>query len=201
MAGELRRWLRRSVRRAGADSYMRLMLVSFAAVLLGTRVYLALTGYPQVGGEVLHIAHALWGGLLLFVAALLPLLVASRWAYTATALLAGIGAGLFIDEVGKFITQDNDYFFPAAAPIVYAVFLLSVLVYVQVRARTPATRGPSCTRRWRSSRRCSTTTSSPPSGPPSRPAWCALRSARSARTSPSWAASPRCCWTSSAPTR
>ena len=142
MAGGLVGWVRRSVRRAGADSYMRLMLVSFAVVLLGTRVYLALAGYPQVGGEVLHIAHALWGGLLLFAASLLPLLVASRWAFPTAALLSGVGAGLFVDEVGKFITVDNDYFFPAAAPIVYAVFLLSVLVYLQVRgptARDPRT--------------------------------------------------------------
>jgi hypothetical protein len=38
-----------------------------------------------------------------------------------------------MDEVGKFITQTNDYFYPAAAPIIYAFFLLTVLVYLQVR--------------------------------------------------------------------
>jgi hypothetical protein len=45
--------------------------------------------------------------------------------------------GLFIDEIGKFITQNNDYFFPAAAPIIYAVFLLTVLLYLQVRRPQP----------------------------------------------------------------
>ncbi|MCK4976520.1 MAG: hypothetical protein KAS36_06285 [Anaerolineales bacterium] len=82
---------------------------------------------------MLHIAHALWGGLLLFIAVLIPLALANRWAIQASALLGGIGIGLFIDEVGKFITQTNDYFYPAAAPIIYAFFLLTVLVYLQAR--------------------------------------------------------------------
>jgi hypothetical protein len=98
-----------------------------------TRITLELTGFPQLGNGVLHIAHVLWGGLLLFVAALLPTLIANRYAYTLAALLGGIGTGLFIDEVGKFITQNNDYFFPFAAPIIYAFFLLTVLIYLQVR--------------------------------------------------------------------
>ncbi|HZW03107.1 MAG TPA: hypothetical protein VFF68_04220, partial [Anaerolineaceae bacterium] len=54
---------------------------------------------------------------------------------TAGAVLTGIGVGLFIDEVGKFITQTNDYFYPLAAPIVYAFFLLSTLLYVRINRR------------------------------------------------------------------
>ncbi len=54
-----------------------------------------------------------------------------------SALLAGVGVGLFIDEVGKFITQNNNYFYPAAAPIIYAFFLLAVLLYLQVRRSRP----------------------------------------------------------------
>ena len=51
------------------------------------------------------------------------------------ALLVGAGVGLFIDEVGKYITTTNDYFFPIAAPIIYAVFMLSVLLLLAVRER------------------------------------------------------------------
>jgi hypothetical protein len=108
-------------------------MLSFAASVSLTRLFLELTGYPQLGDSELHIAHVLWGGLLLFVAALLPLIYANRWVYDVSAVLAGIGVGLFIDEVGKFITQSNNYFYPAAAPIIYAVFLLTVLLFMRVR--------------------------------------------------------------------
>jgi len=96
-------------------------------------LFLWATGFPQVGGGELHIAHMLWGGLLLFIAALVPLILANRWAYTLSAILTGTGVGLFIDEVGKFITRSNDYFYPAAAPIIYVFFLLTVLLYLEVR--------------------------------------------------------------------
>lgn len=128
-------WVRRPVRREGAERYLLITLVSFAATVIGTRWFLALTGFPQIGGGDLHIAHALWGGVALFAAAVLPILLAGRFVYTVSALLAGVGIGLFIDEVGKFITAENDYFYPAAAPIIYATFLLAVLVWL--RARRP----------------------------------------------------------------
>jgi hypothetical protein len=122
-------YIRRPVRRHGAEQYMLVTLLSFAASVTLTRLFLAMTGYPQLGGGELHIAHALWGGLFLFIAALLPLLYANRWVYLAGAILAGLGVGLFIDEIGKFITQSNNYFYPLAAPIVYAFFLATTMLY------------------------------------------------------------------------
>ena len=124
---------RSAVRRLRAERYLRHTLIWFAVTVITVRLALAATGYPRLGGAELHIAHVLWGGLFLFGAALAPLLFANRWAFEASAVLAGIGVGLFIDEVGKFITQNNDYFFPPAAPIIYAVFLLTLLLYLRVR--------------------------------------------------------------------
>jgi hypothetical protein len=135
MPNKMTKAIRTPVRQHGSERYILLMLLSFAGSVSITRLFLELTGYPKLGNGELHIAHVLWGGLLLFIATLFPLLFANRWALTITALLSGIGVGLFIDEVGKFITQNNNYFYPAAAPIIYAFFLLTVLLYTQVRRR------------------------------------------------------------------
>lgn len=124
---------RRPVRREGAEGYLFVLLLSFAMTVIATRWFLELTGFPQIGGGELHIAHALWGGAAMAVAAVLPILLAGRLVYLASAALAGAGIGLFIDEVGKFITAENDYFYPAAAPIIYATFLLAVLVWLRAR--------------------------------------------------------------------
>ena len=125
--------VRKPVEREGAEFYLFLLLLSFAASVSLTRLFLELTGYPQLGNQTLHIAHVLWGGLLLFISALLMLIYANRWVYRVGAILAGVGVGLFMDEVGKFITQTNDYFFPPAASIIYAFFLLVVIFYMEVR--------------------------------------------------------------------
>jgi hypothetical protein len=122
-----------AVRREDADNYILTSLVAFAVTVIFTRVFLQVTGYPQLGNNILHIAHALWGGLFLIIAAFLPLAYANRWAIQASALLGGIGIGLFIDEVGKFITQANDYFYPPALPLIYGFLLLNVFVYLYFR--------------------------------------------------------------------
>ncbi len=132
------RIFRRLLQREAAEQYILLTLVAFGASISITRLFLSLANYPQIGGGELHIAHVLWGGLLLYAAALLPLLFANRGVYTVAALLAGTGVGLFIDEVGKFITQQNDYFYPIAASIIYVLFLLTIVLFLHARrvART-----------------------------------------------------------------
>lgn len=124
---------RAAVKLPFAETYLLISLTAFGLTVVVTRVFLILTGYPQLGNSVLHIAHALWGGLLLFAAGLIPLIFANRWAITTSSVLSGIGVGLFIDEVGKFITQKNDYFYAPAAPIIYSAFLLVTLLFLSLR--------------------------------------------------------------------
>ena len=55
------------------------------------------------------------------------------------ALLAGAGFGTFIDEVGKFITSDNNYFFEPTIGIIYIIFVAVFLVLRAVRRGRPLT--------------------------------------------------------------
>jgi hypothetical protein len=121
--------------RSDADRFILIAIVSFAISVVGIRWWLQLTGYPQIGGGELHIAHMLWGGLLLVVAGLLPQVVVGTWVKEASAVALGAGTGLFIDEVGKFITTSNDYFYPAAAPLIYGVLLTFALAFILLRRR------------------------------------------------------------------
>lgn len=117
----------RLVPNVDADHNVERFVVSGAAALLALRIYLQATGYPQVGGEGFHIAHMLWGGLLLTVALLMSVNFLGRRVRAFAVIAGGAGFGIFIDELGKFITSDNNYFFKPAVPLIYAVFVLLYL--------------------------------------------------------------------------
>lgn len=120
------RWLARDT---DLGALSEIFFISGVVSLLLTRFYLALTGFPQLGGAGLHIAHLLWGGLLMLVALVLLLAFVSRSMQRVAALLGGAGFGLLIDEVGKFLTSTNDYFFQPAVAIIYLVFASLFLAF------------------------------------------------------------------------
>lgn len=95
--------------------------------VLGIRFFLALTGYPQLSSRGLHIAHVLLGGLLLMLALLIALAYINKSALYVAAFLGGLGFGAFIDELGKFMTGDNNYFFRPAVAMIYVTFVLLYL--------------------------------------------------------------------------
>lgn len=124
-------------RRINANDHFILVVIFFVLSVMLTRIYLAATGYPKIGVGGLHIAHVLWGGLLLVAASMIQLLYRSLSLSRISAVLTGVGLGLFIDEIGKFITADNNYFFEPAAVIIYLLFLGFVVVYVRYFRSTP----------------------------------------------------------------
>jgi len=124
------------IRDADAGKHAELFLVAAVATLLAIRGVLRLTGYPQLGGHGLHIAHMLWGGLLMAAAAVLLYSTLNRHARPFAATIAGVGFGFFIDELGKFLTSDNDYFYRPTVAIIYLIFVLGFLVYRALERRS-----------------------------------------------------------------
>ncbi|HYK96427.1 MAG TPA: hypothetical protein VE011_11280 [Candidatus Dormibacteraeota bacterium] len=120
--------LGRLTRNTDAPWLIESFFVVAVASFLGIRWFLAITGYPQLGANGLHIAHMLWGGLLLVVAVLLLVAFLDRSVVYLAAMVAGLGFGTFIDEIGKFVTADNNYFYRPAVALVYASFVVVFLV-------------------------------------------------------------------------
>jgi len=128
------------VRDRQAWQHLEAFVICAVVTVLITRSFLSATGYPKIGSGGLHIAHMLWGGLLLLIAQLLTLSYLGPVTKPLAAVLGGVGFGLFIDEVGKFVTADNNYFYRPAVAIMYVVFVLIVLAGRMLHDRR--SRGP-----------------------------------------------------------
>lgn len=126
------------IRRSDAGSAVQAVVVIAIVTIFVTRAYLHATGYPQIGGKTLHIAHALWGGAAMIVAIVLLLSFAGRRARWTAVAVGGVGFGLFLDEIGKFVTKTNDYFFAPSIAIMYVVVVLLLLLnrWIQDLRRT-----------------------------------------------------------------
>eukprot|EP00924_Labyrinthula_sp_SR-Ha-C_P006943 maker-scaffold_8-snap-gene-5.0-mRNA-1 protein AED:0.18 eAED:0.20 QI:0/0/0/1/1/1/2/0/466 len=101
---------------------VEIYLVLSLTTVLSTRLFLYATGYPQLSSGEIHIAHMLWGGLLMFTSQIINFLTLGQTKRRFCSVIGGIGFGLFIDEIGKVITKDNDYFFEPTITILYLLF-------------------------------------------------------------------------------
>src|SRR5690348_8702951 len=93
----------KALRAGNAARYLRAFAFAGIGTVLLTRAYLGVTGYPRLGEGSLHIAHVLWGGLLMVVAIGLATVLYGHTARVTGAIVGGVGFGLFLDEVGKFL--------------------------------------------------------------------------------------------------
>lgn len=117
------------IRNVDAEDYLESFLIAAVFSILLIRFYLTLTGYPQLGGGGFHIAHMLWGGFLMFGSIVLFCTFLNKPVHRGAAILGGIGFGVFIDELGKLITRDNNYFFKPTVAFIYVIFILIFLVF------------------------------------------------------------------------
>ena len=131
---------RRLPRRVDLAALLDTLLICAVLTILIVRTELYLTHYPQLGGHGLHIAHLLWGGLLMLISLSLLLAFVTPAVRQLAAVAGGIGFGLFIDEVGKFVTADNNYFFKPSAAIIYCVFIVAFVIVRQLERRSAFTR-------------------------------------------------------------
>jgi hypothetical protein len=116
------------VRNLAAEELLELFMVMAVAAVIVIRFLLEISGYPKLGGAGLHIAHLLWGGLLMLLALLLLLAYLGHRIQRLAAVLGGLGFGIFVDELGKFITSDNNYFYRPTMALIYLIFIALFLV-------------------------------------------------------------------------
>jgi hypothetical protein len=123
-------------RSSGADNIL-LFLISSAVSVVGVRMFLHAFNYPQLAPGSLHIAHAIYGGLFLTISVLLLLSFHGRRVRQAASIIAGLGFGQFIDEIGKFVTKDNNYFYQPTPVIIYIFFISFFFLYRYLDRYTP----------------------------------------------------------------
>jgi hypothetical protein len=119
----------------GRDAGRNLDLFFTFAVagVLGNRIFLVITGYPQLGNGTLHISHAIWGGVMMLVAIVVAVSSLAPGVRAFVAVLGGAGFGWFVDELGKYITRDVNYFFKPTLALIYAIFVAMYFAFRSIR--------------------------------------------------------------------
>jgi hypothetical protein len=124
-----------ALRSSESGRRLDLFLVCAIGSVIGNRVFLIITGYPQLGNGTLHISHAIWGALMMAVAIIFSISFLAPGNRTFIAFIGGCGFGWFIDELGKFITRDVNYFFKPTLALIYIVFISMYLVFRGIERR------------------------------------------------------------------
>lgn len=125
-------------KRPSASSLLLDFLIWAVLSLLSTRLFLYLTGNFALGRGDWHIAHVLWGGLFMLLAIIIFLIFSGKSSLKYASIFAGIGWGMFIDEIGKYLTRDNNYWFRPAIIFIYISFILLFFLYrILEKKKTP----------------------------------------------------------------
>ena len=126
-------------RESRSAMYFGILFGTAVFTILAIRGFLAATGYPQLGGDSLHIAHMLWGGIFMLMSIIILIYIHGHRAKIVGAFVGGVGFGFFIDELGKFITNDNDYFYQPTAMLIYIIFVLLWALFEWLDNYAPST--------------------------------------------------------------
>lgn len=121
-----------AIREDSSDSILTVLIWSVFS-LLGTRLYLTVMGYPQIGRGSWHVSHAAIGGLIMIIGVILMLVFAGNKMRNISLGIFGMGTGWFVDEIGKYLTRDYNYFFRPAIIIIYVFFVSLFLIYRYLR--------------------------------------------------------------------
>ena len=124
------------VKRKEASGLILTMLIWSVVGVLGTRLFLMVMGNPIIGRGQWHVAHMLFGGTLMMFAMMINLIFEGEKLEKNVVVIFGLGWGLFIDEIGKYLTKDNNYWFRPAIMIIYISFVMMFLIYKYLERKT-----------------------------------------------------------------
>jgi len=118
-----------TVKRRDASNYLLDFLIWAIFSLFGVRLFLVIFNNPVIGRGNWHIAHVLWGGLFMLIGIIILMVFYGKSSIRIASIFSGIGWGLFIDEIGKYLTKDNNYWFRPAVAFIYISFVLLFFLY------------------------------------------------------------------------
>jgi len=112
-----------------ASNNALIIIISAIVSVLGTRLFLEAAGYPIIGRGMWHLSHTIWGGILMIVGMFMVVSFYGRKNVRVSCAIFGVGMGMFMDEIGKFVTRDNNYFFKPTSMMIYILFLILFGIY------------------------------------------------------------------------